>query len=192
MPHWFQCPHNALQDEAKASYVAEWTVKSDQKMRQLTVQRRLEALNNRREADLQARRQRLAEKLYAEDVALRQELVDSRETPEQRRAKLAARARELAERREAQRQTLAAELYEQAFMENCDVLRDTNSKRVLYRTLDERASQVRAHVVCMPRYSGLPQVIRNRQEARQHGYQPCTLPKPITPYALHHPHVASK
>lgn len=36
----------------------------------------------------------------------------------------------------------AAKLYEQAFMENCDVLRETNSKRILYRTLEERNAQV--------------------------------------------------
>ncbi len=123
--------------------MAEWNTRSDQKMKHLTVQRRLEAINYRREADLQGRRQRLAEKLYQEDIALRQELIDGKETPEQRRAKLAARARELADRREAERQALAAQLYEQAFMENCDVLRETNSRRVLYRTLDERTAQVR-------------------------------------------------
>lgn len=113
------------------------------------IQRRFEALKERREADLNARRQRLAEKLYAEDAALKQELVMSKETPEQRRAKLAARARELAARREAQRQEAAAQLYEQAFMENCDVLRETNSKRVLYRTLEERNAQVRGAHACM-------------------------------------------
>lgn len=129
-------------EEQRAAHVSTWQARSDQKMKTLTIQRRLEALNLRREADLNARRQRLAEKLYQEDLALRQELVDGKETPEQRRAKLAARARELADKREAERQRLAAQLYEQAFVENCDVLRDTNSKRILYRTLDERNAQI--------------------------------------------------
>ncbi len=124
--------------------VATWQAKSDAKMRQLTVDRRFEALKERREADLNARRQRLAEKLFAEDQALKLELIQSKETPEQRRAKLAERARVLASKREQERQELAAKLYDQAFMENCDVLRETNSKRMLYRTLDERTAQVRA------------------------------------------------
>ncbi len=131
------------QEEKKASHVAHWQVRSDQKMKSLNVQRRLEALNLRREADLNARRERLAQLLYSEDLALKQELVSGKETPEQRRAKLANRARDLATKREAERQALAAQLYEQAFQENCDVLRETNSKRILYRTLDERNAQVR-------------------------------------------------
>jgi len=35
-------------------------------------------------------------------------------------------------------------LYNQAFVENCDVLRETNSRRVLCRTLEERNAQVLA------------------------------------------------
>jgi hypothetical protein len=131
----------------KAAAIATWHTKSDEKMRQLTVQWRLEALKQRREHDINARRQHLAEKLASEDIALRHELVHGKETPEQRRAKLAERARALAARREAERQETAAQLYEQAFRENCDVLRETNSKRVLYRTLEERQAQVRPN--CM-------------------------------------------
>lgn len=136
-----------MQDEQRATAVATWQNKSDDKVRQLVVQRRFEALKARREADLNARRQRLAEKLFAEDAAYKQELIMGKETPEQRRAKLAQRARELAAKREAERQQLAASLYERAFMENCDVLRETNSKRVLYRTLDERNAQVQVVAV---------------------------------------------
>ncbi len=135
-----------VQEERKAAHAAHWQARSDQKMKSLTVQRRLEALNARREADLHARRQKLAQLLYHEDLAFRAELVRGKETPEQRRAKLAARARELAARRETERQQLAAQLYDRAFQENCDVLRDTDSKRVLYRTMEERNAQVRPHV----------------------------------------------
>lgn len=70
--------------------------------------------------------------------------MSTRETPEQRRAGLAARARALAAKREAGRQARAEQLYEQAFQENCDVLRETNSKRMLFRTIEERRAQVRA------------------------------------------------
>lgn len=121
---------------------AHWTERQGEKLRQLDVQARFEALRARREADLDARRQQLAQKLFEEDVALKNELVSTRETPEQRRAKLADRARALAARREGERQQLAAQLQKQAFMESCDVLRETNSKRILFRTLEERNAQV--------------------------------------------------
>lgn len=75
-------------------------------------------------------------------MALRAELLASKKTPEQRRAELAARARALAERREAERRQLAATLYEKAFIQSCDVLRGENSKRLLYRTVEERNAQV--------------------------------------------------
>ena len=96
---------------------------------------------------LDARRAKLASKLMREDAALKQELVESQEKPEERRAKLAGRARELASRREAERQELATTLLTRAFNEGCDVLRETNSKRVLYRTLEERTAQVCASSV---------------------------------------------
>lgn len=72
----------------------------------------------------------------------KQQLLLSQVTPEQRRAQLAARARTLAASRESERQALALSLMDQAFREKCDVLRDTNSKRILYSTLDERNAQV--------------------------------------------------
>lgn len=92
--------------------------------------------------DLDVRRSKLAFKLMQEDAALKDELVNSREKPEERRAKLADRARQLASKRESERQDLARTLLDRAFEEGCDVLRETNSKRVLYRTLDERTAQV--------------------------------------------------
>ncbi|GFR41019.1 hypothetical protein Agub_g1451 [Astrephomene gubernaculifera] len=122
--------------------VANFEARTTKKIVSNIVQQRFDALKARREADLNARRQRLAEKLAAEDMALRQELIASKKTPEQRRAELAARARALAERREAERQQLAASLYEKAFIQSCDVLRGENSKRILYRTLEERNAQI--------------------------------------------------
>lgn len=133
-------PHQAEQQSAA---VAEFEVRTTKRIINNIVQQRFEALKARQEADLNVRRQKLADKLEADDAALKAELLASRKTPEQRRAELAARARELAARREAERQSLAATLYEKAFIENCDVLRDANSKRVLYRTVDERNAQVR-------------------------------------------------
>lgn len=125
--------------------VASFEARTTAKIMNNLVQQRFEALKARRESNLNLRRQRLAEKLDAEERALRDELLNSKQTPEQRRAELAARARALAAKREADRQALAQSLYERAFQENCDVLREANSKRILYRTLDERDAQVSLH-----------------------------------------------
>mmetsp|Transcript_9890 Transcript_9890/g.26860 ORF Transcript_9890/g.26860 Transcript_9890/m.26860 type:complete len:479 (+) Transcript_9890:2866-4302(+) len=132
----------AEKQEKLFSIQAHWTERQGEKLQQQAVGKRFEALKARREADLNHRRQMLAEKLHAEAAALQGELMSTRETPEQRRAKLAARARELAAKREQERQALADKLYNQAFMENCDVLRETNSKRILFRTLEERNAQI--------------------------------------------------
>ncbi|GIL72970.1 hypothetical protein Vretimale_4617 [Volvox reticuliferus] len=128
--------------EQKMVAVANFEARTTKKIVSSIVQQRFDALKARQEADLNARRQKLADKLDAEDLALRQELLASKKTPEQRRAELAARARALAEKREAERQQLAASLYEKAFIQSCDVLRDENSKRILYRTLEERNAQI--------------------------------------------------
>ncbi|KXZ56726.1 hypothetical protein GPECTOR_1g654 [Gonium pectorale] len=128
--------------EQKMVAVADFETRTTKKIVSSLVQQRYDALKARQEADLNARRKRLAEKLEYEDVALREELLASKKTPEQRRAELAARARALAERREAERQQLAATLYEKAFIQSCDVLRGENSKRILYRTIEERNAQI--------------------------------------------------
>jgi hypothetical protein len=132
------------QVEQRVVAKAEFEVRTTKRIVGNLVQQRFEALKARQEANLNQRRQRLAEKLDAEDAALREELLASRKTPEQRRADLAARARALAERREAERQALATQLLEQSFIRGCDVLRGENSKRLLYRTVEERNAQVSA------------------------------------------------
>ena len=130
------------QDANRVVAINQWQTSSDQRLRNTIVKQRFEELKARREVGLDARRAKLASKLMREDAALKQVLVESQEKPEERRAKLAERARALASRREAERQELANTLLNRAFNEGCDVLRETNSKRVLYRTLEERTAQV--------------------------------------------------
>eukprot|EP00798_Chlamydomonas_sp_ICE-L_P002719 gene2719-12592_t len=132
----------ATQEDKSFGHIAQWQAKSDAKVKSMVIQKRLEVLKARRDADLDARRRRLAEKLQHEDWAMKEELINSQETPEECRAKLASRARALASKREAERLDQSATLRERAFQENCNVLRETNSKRALFRTLDERTAQI--------------------------------------------------
>ncbi len=116
------------------------------------MQQRFAALKAQADSALAARQDKLAQKLHAEEQALKQELINCQETPAQRRAQMAARAHELARRREAERQQLAAALMDQAFRDNCDPLRERNSKRLVYRTVQEREQQVRG--VCSTPVTG--------------------------------------
>lgn len=117
-----------MQEQHKLSAVADWEHRTDNRIKALNINRRFEALKDRRHADLERRQHELAGKLSSEEHALQQELLSSQTTPEQRRAELTARARSLAARREAERQKLAEDLYEQQFRENCDLLRGKESQ----------------------------------------------------------------
>ena len=129
-------------EETLAQVRSDWLTKTTAKQEGLTVKQRYEQLKAKRNHELDERRAKLANKLLEEDFQYKQELLSQKETPEQRRERMTQRARELGARREEERQQLAQTLYNRAFMENCDVLRETNAKRVLYRTLDERNAQV--------------------------------------------------
>ena len=132
------------QEQHKLSAVADWEHKTDNRIKALNVNRRFEALKDRRQANLERRQHELAEKLANEEYALQQELLSSQTTPEQRRAELTARARSLAARREAERQKLAADLYEQQFRENCDLLRGKESQIATHTIQHVQQQQVRS------------------------------------------------
>ena len=129
-------------EETLAQVRSDWLVKTSAKQQGLTVKQRYEELKAKRNMELDERRSRLASQLMEEESQYKQELLSLKETPEQRKERMTLRARELGARREEERQQLAQSLYDRAFQENCDVLRSTNSTRVLYRTLEERNSQV--------------------------------------------------
>lgn len=143
------CVLPLLQEDKKLGATAAWEKKTDSWIEQNKLQQRFAALKAQADAGLAARQDKLAQKLHAEEQALKQELISCQESPAQRRAQMAARAHELARRREAERQQLAAALMDQAFRDNCDPLRERNSKHLVYRTAQEREQQVSgAHCCC--------------------------------------------
>jgi hypothetical protein len=131
-----------LQEDRKLGAAAAWENKTDSRMEQNKLQQRFAALKAQADADLGARQDKLAQQLHAEEQALKQELISCQTTPAQRRAQMAARAHDLARRREAERQQLAAALMDQSFRDNCDPLRERESRRLVYRTAQEREQQV--------------------------------------------------
>lgn len=130
------------QEDRKLGAVAAWENKTDSRIEENKLQARFAALKAQADAGLAARQDKLAQKLHEEEQALKQELISCQETPAQRRAQMAARAHELAQRREAERQQLAAALMDQAFRDNCDPLRESNSRHTVQRTAQEREQQV--------------------------------------------------
>jgi hypothetical protein len=132
----------ALQEDRKLGAAAAWENKTDSRIQENKLQQRFAALKAQADADLAARQDKLAQQLHAEEQALKQELISCQTTPAQRRAQMAARGHDLASRREAERQQLAAALLDQSFRDNCDPLRERNSRRLVYRTAQEREQQV--------------------------------------------------
>eukprot|EP00891_Asterochloris_glomerata_P001355 jgi/Astpho2/1355/Aster-x1001 len=133
-----------VQEQQKMAQLATWEARTDQRIKAVNMNRRLKALQDRREADLDRRRQDLACKLAAEQQALQAELLSSRRTPEQRRAELAERARSLAARREGERQRLAQQLLDQQFKEGCDQLRGVESKKLTMDMIHQQQLQAAA------------------------------------------------
>lgn len=56
---------------------------------------------------------------------------------------MAARARELIEMRERERIELKEKLLKQHFIENCDVIRDGFSKKIIKNVVEDRNKQVK-------------------------------------------------
>lgn len=131
-----------MQEDRKLGAAAAWENKTDSRIEENKLQQRFAALKAHADADLAARQDKLAQQLHAEEQALKQELISCQTTPAQRRAQMAARAHVLARRREAEQQQLAAALMDQSFRDNCDPLRERNSRRLVYRTAQEREQQV--------------------------------------------------
>lgn len=131
-----------IQEHRQLGATAAWEQRTGARIEAHHQQQRFAALRAQSDASLAERRAALQHKLLAEEAALKQELVSSQETPAQRRATMAAQAHALAQRREAQRQQLATSLLDQAFRDNCDPLRERNSRRLVLDTAAQCEQQV--------------------------------------------------
>ena len=125
--------------------VVNWENKTDEKIRRKLVKQRFETLKTEAAEQLQARRERLGAKLRLEESMYQEELGLARETPEERRAKLEARAKELREQRESERSKFAEDAMHRRWRENCDAVRELDSKAIVEETERVRAVQVEEH-----------------------------------------------
>mmetsp|Transcript_15792 Transcript_15792/g.44191 ORF Transcript_15792/g.44191 Transcript_15792/m.44191 type:complete len:486 (+) Transcript_15792:226-1683(+) len=128
--------------QLRLNNIATWEDMTSNKITQRTINNRFETLKGQRENELDARRERLAKKLFTEEKALQDELLASRPTAEENRKKLTDKARQLAHAREMERQKLANSLMMQHFRENCDPIREQDSKKLLQQAVKAREQQL--------------------------------------------------
>mmetsp|Transcript_15941 Transcript_15941/g.28334 ORF Transcript_15941/g.28334 Transcript_15941/m.28334 type:complete len:486 (-) Transcript_15941:125-1582(-) len=121
---------------------AEWETNTTAKLTKRMINNRFEELKAAREENLDARREALFHKLVAEERGLQEELMRMKPTADQRRAALADKARALAAKNEAYRLAEANRLMMKHFRENCDPVREQDSRKVLYQTVAEREKQL--------------------------------------------------
>ena len=125
--------------------VVNWENKTDEKIRKKLVKQRFESLKAEAAEKLEGRRERLSEKLLQEKLMYEEELGQAREKPDERRHKLEARAKELREQRESERQMFAEDALHRRWRENCDAVRELDSKAIVGETERVRAVQVEEH-----------------------------------------------
>eukprot|EP01012_Entosiphon_sulcatum_P035438 TRINITY_DN4497_c0_g1_i1.p1 TRINITY_DN4497_c0_g1~~TRINITY_DN4497_c0_g1_i1.p1 ORF type:complete len:490 (+),score=166.96 TRINITY_DN4497_c0_g1_i1:91-1560(+) len=102
----------------------------------------MDQMQARRHQDLEDRRERLAALLAAEQEEYEAALEGLRETQDQRRDRMAAKALQLREQREQQRREVAEQKMRQAFVANCDVLRDAVSRTTTLQVAADRKQQL--------------------------------------------------
>lgn len=124
---------------------AEWETNTSAKITKRMINNRFEELKAAREENLDARREALFHKLLEEEKVLQDELLAMKPSADQRRAALADKARVLAARNEARRLAEANRLMMEHFRENCDPVREQDSRKVLYQTVAQREKQVCGH-----------------------------------------------
>jgi len=121
---------------------AEWETNTSAKITKRMINNRFEELKAAREENLDARREALFHKLLEEEKVLQDELLAMKPSADQRRAALADKARVLAARNEARRLAEANRLMMEHFRENCDPVREQDSRKVLYQTVAQREKQL--------------------------------------------------
>lgn len=132
----------AARSRDKALVMAHFEQRTQARIEQRTAKARVARSKAALDADLDRRRRRLADLLEDEQEAFEREIESSFETPEQRKERLFARAKALRAAREEERKKRVEELNFQRLRESTDDLRSLDSRAVLLRATEERASQL--------------------------------------------------
>ncbi|XP_065186584.1 cilia- and flagella-associated protein 53-like [Sycon ciliatum] len=134
----------AEQKEAqKLVFKNEWEVVTDKRIKQSTINRRVEGILQHDQFHLERRREKLRKLLAEEEQQQLVELESRQETTVERQAKMRERATMLREKREKERQALAQEKMDQRWRLECEELRSTMSKRNTDMVCRERDAQLR-------------------------------------------------
>ncbi|XP_061555314.1 cilia- and flagella-associated protein 53 isoform X2 [Phycodurus eques] len=127
-----------------AGVVNSWLRAADDRHACRAVRREADDVLMQRGFSVRERRERLRELLDEEDRQLVSAARRERETAAQRQARVCDRAKSLQDAREAQRRQLVAQKLDQQFREQCQELREAQSKRQLSQVCEERGAQLRS------------------------------------------------
>ncbi|XP_054613259.1 cilia- and flagella-associated protein 53 [Dunckerocampus dactyliophorus] len=119
-----------------------WLQRSDKHYVQRTIERNVRDTMMQHYMAVQERQRRLRTLLEADEEQLVQEARTEHETPLEKQAHMRIRAQTLRDAREVQRQQLVADKLDQQFREQCQELREAQSKRRQLQVCEERAAQL--------------------------------------------------
>ncbi len=120
----------------------DWERCTDRKILNNTVKKRVRKMLNFHESSIQERRQQLQVLLQAEEVQYLEEMAAKEETVLEKQAKMRTRAKQLQEKREAERLSLVKDKLDQQWIDQCEEIRSTLSRRQQDQVATERVYQV--------------------------------------------------
>ncbi|XP_037122632.1 cilia- and flagella-associated protein 53 [Syngnathus acus] len=121
-----------------------WLLTSEARNAGHSVRRDVDDVMMQHRCAVHQRQQRLRQLLEDEERQLVLSARLARETPSERQAQMRERAKSLHDAREAQRRQVVAQKLDQQFREQCQELREAQSKRRFLQVCEERAAQLRS------------------------------------------------
>ncbi|XP_051906712.1 cilia- and flagella-associated protein 53 [Hippocampus zosterae] len=125
-----------------------WLLSSDARYVGHTVRRDVDDVMMQHRFSVHQRQQRLRELLDEEERQLVLAARLNRVTPLERQTQMRERAKSLIDAREAQRRQVVAQKLDQQFREQCQELREAQTKRRVLQISEERAAQIRSQQEC--------------------------------------------
>eukprot|EP00668_Euglena_longa_P000713 GGOE01000862.1.p1 GENE.GGOE01000862.1~~GGOE01000862.1.p1 ORF type:complete len:488 (-),score=221.71 GGOE01000862.1:263-1726(-) len=132
-----------VEAEQKDRHFADWVNTTHDKIQSRRKLQVVDQFHQMHQKTIEERRERLAALLIEEQEEYFRALDNMVETQDQRKQRLASCAMELKQQREARRKELAQTKLDQAFRENCDVLREATSKVNTLQVVAGRAIQLK-------------------------------------------------
>jgi hypothetical protein len=130
------------QREQNDRFKAKWEHTTQIKIERNTIKRKLEELRLKLHEQVEQRRTKLADKLATEESNYKEELETLQESSQQRRERVEQKAKQLRQNRVDRNNEIAERKLQQKFKEECDELREAQSRNNLLQVAADREGQV--------------------------------------------------